>query len=334
MNKAERVQAVLQGRKPDRPPVSFWYHFGPGQVSGEPAIQAHTAHLEKFDLDFLKVMNDNGYPRDTRLVDHAADLLDLRVHPVDAPQFVDQLAVIEGLARRLKGQVLMTTTIFNTWAVLRGMVEPPKIQHGPPVMSPGLDVRDERLSKLLRADRKATGDALRKIGESLAGFARACIEAGADGIFLSVRDDWVDTDRNGPGTYDELVAPTDRMILEAASAGTFNMLHACGRPLNFQRFATYPNVQVMNWADRAAGPPIGQVKDHLRPAIAGGVDNLGTLAKGTPQDVRNEVHDALRQAGDRPILVTPGCTYDPDAVPQANLRAMVEAARAKEGAGR
>jgi uroporphyrinogen decarboxylase len=325
MTKLERVQAVLQGRKPDRPPVSFWYHFGPQYVSGQPAVDAHIAHLEKYDLDFLKVMNDTGYPRDTGPIERPADLARLRVHTVDAPEFAGQLAVIEGLAKRLKGQVLMTATVFNAWAILRGMVEPPKMHHGPPVMSPVLDVRDERLTELLRADRQVVGEALRKIGQSLADLARASIEAGADGIFLSVRDDWVDTDRNGPGTYDELVADTDRLILDAAAPGRFNMLHACGRPLNFQRFAAYPNVQVMNWADRAAGPSIVDVKDHLRPAIAGGVDNLGTLATGTPQDVASEVRDALQQAADRPILVTPGCTYDPAAVPEANLRAMVEA---------
>jgi uroporphyrinogen decarboxylase len=328
MNKTERVRAVLAGRGPDHPPVSFWYHFGPQRVSGKPAVDAHLAHLEKFDLDFLKVMNDNGYPRDTEVVENARDMGELRVHQPNTPQFADQLGVIQGLAKQLKGQVLMTTTIFNPWAVLRSLVEVPKARHGPPVMSPVQDSRDDRLSELLRADRKAVGQALHTIGQSLAGFARACIEAGADGIFLSVRDDWVDTDRNGPGTYDELVAPTDRMILEAASAGRFNMLHACGKALNFDRFANYPNVQVINWADRAAGPSIAQAKDRVKAAIAAGVDNLTTLATGTPDDVRAEVRDALRQAGDRPILVTPGCTYDPDAVPEANLRAMVEAVRA------
>ncbi len=327
MNRAERVSAVLAGRKPDRIPVSFWYHFDSEHVSGQAAIDAHIGHLEKFDLDFLKVMNDNGYPRDIALVESADDLDRLAVHGTDAPQFADQLAVIEGLARQLKGEVLMTTTIFNPWAVLRGMVQPPKMHHGPPVMSPVQDVRDEQMSELLAADRQRLADVLGRIARSLADFARACIQAGADGVFLSVRDDWVDTDRNGKGTYDEIVAPLDRMILEAAEGATFNMLHTCGRPLNFDRFAKYPNVQVLNWADRMTGPTIAEVKATLRPAIATGVDNLETLAKGRPEDVRREVREARAQAGDRPILITPGCTYDPDAVSEENLHAMVEAAR-------
>lgn len=327
MNKVERVQAVIEGRKPDRPPVSFWYHFAAEEVSGQSAVDAHLAHLGKYDLDYLKVMNDNGYPRDVSLIEDVEDLPALRVHSPEAPQFADQLGLIEGLARQLKGQVLMTTTIFNPWAVLRNLAEPPRTAHGPPVLAALETERDQRITRMLRADRKAVGAALMTIGESLAGFARACIEAGADGIFLSVRDDWVDTEANGPGTYDELVAPADRLILEAAGGGRFHMLHACGKPVNFQRFATYPNVQVINWADRAAGPGIDKVRDSARPAISAGVDNLGTLVDGSPEDVRREVRDALRQAGSRPIMISPGCTYDPARVPEANLRAMVEAVR-------
>lgn len=327
MNKVERVQAVLAGMKPDRPPVSFWYHFPPDEASGQPAIDAHLRHLEKWDLDYLKVMNDTGYPRDVATVSTVDDLLDLQVHGPDAPPFADQLAVIAGLASKLKGKVLMTTTIFNAWAILRGLTEPPKLVHAPPVLGAAENDRDETLSKLLEIDREWVGKALRKIGKSLAQFATTCIHAGADGIFLSVRDDWVDNERNGRGTYDELVAPIDRMILEAARDGKFNMVHACGKPLDMGRFTAYPHVHAINWADRAAGPSIGEVMGHTKLAISAGVDNLDTLPMGAPDDVRREVRDALAQAGSRPILISPGCTYDPAKVPDWNLKAMIEAAR-------
>jgi hypothetical protein len=29
MDKIERVEAVVRGQSPDRPPVSFWHYFGP-----------------------------------------------------------------------------------------------------------------------------------------------------------------------------------------------------------------------------------------------------------------------------------------------------------------
>ncbi len=238
-----------------------------------------------------------------------------------------RLGVIEGLAGRLKGQVLMSTTVFNPWAVLRNLTAAPKKVHGPPVLGNVETDRDEAVSNLLELNREGVGKTLKTIGKTLAEFTRACIKAGADGIFLSVRDDWVDTERNGVGTYDELVASVDRMILEAAADGRFNMLHVCGKALNFKRFAGYPNVHVINWADRAAGPSIAEVRDWVKPAISGGVDNLGSLPTGTPEDVAGEVRDALAQAGSRPIMISPGCTYDPAKVAEENLAAMVRAVR-------
>jgi hypothetical protein len=57
------------------------------------------------------------------------------------------------------------------------------------------------------------------------------------------------------------------------------------------------------------------------------MDNLRTWAEGSPEACAEEARDALRQAGDRPIILGPGCTYDPQRVNEANLKAVVSAAR-------
>lgn len=327
MNKIERVQAVLQGRRPDRAPVSFWCHFPQEQVAGQAAIEAHLAHLSRFDVDFLKVMNDNRYPRDAgvEVIHGLDDLKRLKVLSGTESTFGLQLDVIRGLARLLSGSVLFCTTVFSPWSTLRDLVCAPRAEHGPPRMQ-GSDERDDMITGFLKEDRAAVAAALGVIAESLANFTRECIKAGANGIFLSVRDDWVDRPANGDGTYDEIVRAADLKILEAASAGTFNMLHVCGKAVNFEAFARYP-VQVFNWADRAAGPSIAYARDRVKPALCGGVDNLKELPQGTPQQVAEQVRDAIRQAQYRPILVAPGCTYDPAVVPAENLRAMVKAVR-------
>lgn len=315
------------GRKPDRPPVSFWRHFPFEQVCGSPAVSAHLNLQSKYGLDFVKVMNDNGYPRDSgpETIRTLADLKAIKALKGTESTFALQLDVIHELHRHWVGKVFFCTTIFNTWTTLRQLIEPPKSTHHAPRIV-DLDSRDERLTAFLKEDPLAVGRALCLIGHSLSNFARECIKAGANGIFLSVRDDWVDRPENGTEIYDKLVRPSDLAVLKAASAGTFNMLHICGRAVNFEAFARYP-VHVLNWADRAAGPSIAYARDRATPALSGGVDNLNELAKGTPDAVAAQVRDAIRQAKHRPMLITPGCTFDPEIVPEANLRAMVDAAR-------
>lgn len=215
----------------------------------------------------------------------------------------------------------MATTVFNSWTTLRNLTMPEASQHGPPTPLNEQDPRDQTLSRLLHQAPDALARALEVIAESSANFVRHALAAGADGVFLSVRDDWVDNSENGAGTYARLVQPTDLKILAAAAKGTFNILHVCGRALDFLRFAAY-SVTVLNWADRVEGPSIAAVVGQVRPTLCGGLDHLGTLATGSPEDCANQARDALRQAGGRPLLISPGCTYDPKAVPADNLHAV------------
>ena len=231
---------------------------------------------------------------------------------------------------------------------------------------------------MLHEDWAAMAAAVDTIGRTLSNFARACIEAGADGIYLATRDVWVDTPANrealaahlarnaeedakeaadgpaagseaegsagadrpaaeSPDPYDELVAQTDNTILWAAEDGWFNVVHLCGTPRRFGRHLSEPVVHVVHWADRITGPTIGEARPLLEstrdfgrsrpPAIAAGVNNLETLPNGTPQAVAGEVRDALAAMGECPLIVAPGCTYDPEKVPEENIRAMVAAAR-------
>ncbi len=49
---------------------------------------------------------------------------------------------------------------------------------------------------------------------------------------------------------------------------------------------------------------------------------------GAPEDCVREVADATVQASSRPLIVAPGCTFDPDRVPAANLHAIRRAVEA------
>ncbi len=368
MGKLERVRKVLGGEAAAGPLVGCWYHFPPGQHSPEIAAEAHLRHLEQYDLDFLKVMNEVGYPRDSLgssgVLREVADLKKLSVLAGDAAPFDLQLDLIRRLHEQLSGRVAMTTTIFHAWMVLRSLVAPPTDSHRPPVIELAEDPRDLMLTRWLAEDRSAMEGALSAIAATLANFAGACIEAGADGIYLATRDDWVDTPANREaignaagggigktvrsagcatsdgksfGVYDALVAETDRTIFRAASEGWFNWLHLCGKPFGFARHLAEPNLHVVHWADRITGPSIAEMTAAIESTnmsstrstltIAAGVDNLKTLPTGSPADVAAEVRDAKQAAAGRPLIIAPGCTYDPEAVPAKNLQAMVEEAR-------
>jgi uroporphyrinogen decarboxylase len=327
MNKIERVSAVLEGRQPDRLPVSFWYHFGPDAVSGPKAVEAHIRQVEAYDLDFLKVMCDGRYPLPHCADGIIEDVADLdRIAPLrgDEDVFGRHLEVLRALSQRFAGELWMSTTVFNSWSTLRRLMASDRDVHGPPTKGRVADLRDAKLSRFLAEAPDVLTKALDAVTQTLSNFAGNCLAAGADGIYLAVRDDWVETAENGAGVYDRLVRDGDLQILAGAAGGVLNILHVCGKPLDFRRFGQYP-VQAVNWADRIGGPAIADVAPWLGPAICCGIDNLGTLVSGSPSDIQREVATAVEQAAGRPIMIAPGCTFDASLVPPSNLRAIRQA---------
>ena len=243
----------------------------------------------------------------------AEDLERLAVLDGTEDGFGRQLEVLEKLAEHFRGRLLMTTTIFNAWTTLRQLLQPETGVHGPPNLGELTDPRQAILADLLRESPEAVAGAVEVIGKSLANFARHCLAAGADGIYLSVRDDWVD-EPNGRGTYDRL-APAGRHGNSGRGQAGASTCSTFVAMCSISCFAAYP-VHVINWADRSAGPSIAEVAGWVRPAICGGVDNLGTMVEaGSPDDCTRQVADALAQAGGRPIMISPGCTFDPAKVP-------------------
>ena len=84
-------------------------------------------------------------------------------------------------------------------------------------------------------------------------------------------------------------------------------------------------MDALSWEDRLAGPTLAEARRRTDKCLIGGVDHLRALT-ASPDEVRAEALDAIRQTGGRGFILAPGCTF-PDPTPEANLRALGEAAK-------
>lgn len=83
----------------------------------------------------------------------------------------------------------------------------------------------------------------------------------------------------------------------------------------------YP-VHAINWATLGQNnPTLSEAQSKTDKALVGGVDELGALQTGTPEQVTGEALEAIRATGGRHLLLTPGCGTNTD-VPSYNLRAL------------
>ncbi len=303
MDKRDRVQAVLDGRPVDRAPFTFWYHFPSDRVAGEACARAHLDHYRKHRLDFVKVMNDNGYPAPEGGLERPDDLKRMLPAPVESPEFQNQVEALEIIRDELGDETFFITTVFGPLSVLNSL-------------------SGKRAVELVRADERAADYALSVIAQTLGDFADACITAGAAGIFMSCSDRELNA-ALGSGTYRDLVAPHDAAIFRRVEAVPLNVVHVHERADDFGLFLDYP-AQVVNWADRADGPSIAEAARRTTKVFMCGMDHSTTVVEGGPQDMRREIEDAVRQAGDHPLIVGPGCSFPSDA-PEANLQAVYDA---------
>lgn len=303
MNKIERIQAVLSGQIPDRVPASFWFHFPQDQAHGEASVRAHLNFYRQADLDFLKIMNEHPY-QVRHTIKNPQDWRTLRPAPLSSTFYQAQLDEIKMIADALGGECLTTTTIFNPF-------------------SSGNHASGRMVTDHLKADPVSVNIGLGTIAESLAEFALACLDAGADGIYFSAQGG--EADRFEQGDFLDYIKPHDLTVLNAIQdRGNLNIVHICRDNVRLHLYGNYPG-DIFNWAvTTPENLSLKSGKKLLNRTILGGLDNRGTIVNGSPQEIETAVHQVIRTIGPKNLIIGADCTL-PTEVSIENIRIAVAA---------
>jgi len=325
MTKWERVRAALAGQEVDRVPAGFWGHDYLREWTLQGLVEATLERARQYNWDFIKVNpratyyaeawgNQHQPSRDVGhgpiMIDYvlkAADDLE-RIAALDVRQgpFGEQLQALRLIAGALQGEVPFVQTVFSPLMVV-GLLA-------------GGDLAAVR--RHMREDGEALHRALSAVSETLAAYARACLDAGAGGIFFATVD-WGTYDNATKEQYEEFGRPYDLPVLAAVAEAELNVLHVCRKNNMLESLLDYP-VHVFNWAAEQSGnPSLADILKKTDKAVMGGVA-VPTMRGGTPERVAAEVAEALAQTEGRRFLLAAGCSISPS-TPEANLRAALAA---------
>ena len=191
-----------------------------------------------------------------------------------------------------------------------------------PSMLAGQLAGEQTFVRHLRQEPDALHAGLRTIAQTVTDFARACLDAGADGVFYAIQH----ASRRilTADEYRPLGRDYDRPTLAAFhERSRLTMLHVHGDALIWDELVGYP-AHVLNWYDRGGGPSLKNARAVTEPCLAGGVDHERTLLLGTPSEIAAEVEDAIAQLGGRGLMIAPGCGI-PITVPDRHLRILRDA---------
>ena len=290
LSSRERVDRALEGREVDRPPFTFWHHFGLQQEPPERFVQATLDFHARFRTDLVKVMSDFPYPKPPE-PGHE----DLQV---EANPFAAQVEALRAIGRSLGRQAYFIETIFNPWKVAENLMSPPEV----------LRLKEEHPQRLL--------DALEVITKSEINHARRAMAAGASGIFLAIANaqDGVLSQED----YARFSEPFDRRILEATAQAPLNTLHLHGDKVYLDRFYKGWAASVVNYSVQGTRVPISGVRQKYSGVILGGLDEV-QFRSLSPETLRTQYETAWKEAGQRFILA-PGCSVPNDSTDAELLR--------------
>lgn len=329
MNKHERVRAALRGEPVDRPPGSLWRHFYAQEGSAAGLAEAMIAWVRAFDFDFLKVNPRAEYhvegwgaryrpgggehEKPVRLdypVKRPEDWRKIEPLPLGTPALAEQLDALGRIHAALGAELPWIETVF-----------------APLMVADRLVGSDEQLLNDLRARPALVHEALAAIAATFAGFARACLAAGASGIFFATT--WATRGKLTPAEYDEFGRRYDLQVLDAVRAAPFNVLHVCRSENRLLDLADYP-VAAFSWAATdPTNPSLAEAAKKLPGAVIGGLSNEALVA-ATPELARAEARAALEQTGGRRFFLAGPCSVPTTTRPE-NVRAAWEALAAWPG---
>ena len=291
----ERIDRVLLGQDVDRPPYTFYHHFGlqhlPGQHHAEATLEFH----RKFQTDLVKVMSDFPFPKPQGKW-HELEL-------VDNP-YPEQIRALEIIRDGLQGESHFIETVFNPWNVAEKLCSQEEV----------LRLKEESPQLLL--------DALELIAKSEASHARKAVQTGAAGVFLAVANaqEGVLSEQE----YAQFSEPFDKMVLEAVSSSPLNTLHLHGDRVYLNRFFSGWPASVIQYSIHGTGVPFSDVRPGYDGILMGGIDERSFRSLS-----RDEMESQLtiaQEAAGRKFVLAPGCSV-PDDTSDKELMRLVDLMR-------
>jgi uroporphyrinogen decarboxylase len=298
MTQRERVIAALRGDPVDRIPWCTWYHFRLKPPAGPESrmAEAELQFFRQFQPDIFKVMHDVEYEPIPPL-ESPADWRKLQPLDPTKGNFGMQLHTLRQIRAGVGPDVPVIDTVFNAFYYA---------DH----LAPG------KLREHLAADPDAVMTGVRAIADSLAAYARACVETSCDGIYFAVSG--ASAEGLSREEYARWFLPLDKQVLETVKSAPVNIVHLHGyKDLHFAELHDLPAAAVC-WSDRAAGPSLVEARKIHAGCLMGGVDEQ-QFEKMTPAEIEAQARESIREMRGTPFILASGCSVPDNSAPERIL---------------
>lgn len=308
MDHTDRLAALAEGDRIDRPPVSLWRHFYKDEDDLDKYVEAMVGWQRRYDWDFMKINPRASYhyepwgvvmkPSPDRAtkpqrvgfpIRNRPDWLKVTPIPSSHPLFDFQLRAVSRIRRGIRPPFRITMTVFNPISILGDMV-------------PSEDV----LLATMREEPELLHAALSAVTSSFVSLVHEFRNAGADGLFFATTQ-WASADRLTADEVRTFAIPYDRQVWDAAGPDAFNILHVCDRNIHLKEYRDL-QANLTNWdVALPKNPTLMEGYQVLARPVLGGIHHETELLKDGPEQISARVRGLVDAHYDIPYCVGPGC---------------------------
>jgi uroporphyrinogen decarboxylase len=311
-SKKEILHHILSGKKAERIPVGFWFHFLEDEIHSDafhdPSLDAlrlkrQEEYIDQVHPDFVKIMTDGFFGYGNPALYHvksAADIQDIQPLAEDDPWFVRQIEFARSLTDRYGRDLDFFYNIFCFGTTFAFMQE---------------GDGEEFLAQLIREEPEVVKKVSHVVSGDLARLSRRLIqEAHVTGIYFSLRN----IKGISRALYERVIEADEKYILnQAHEAGGLNILHICGYEGHRNDISWYRDYdfQAVNWAVDTEKIPLGEGRRIFKgKTVMGGFGNTDkdVLYRGSREQVEEETERIIREAGSQSLILGADCTVPRD----------------------
>jgi uroporphyrinogen decarboxylase len=201
------------------------------------------------------------------------------------------------------------------------------------VMHAGHATSRDLFTEHLQQDPEETVKGLQIINDGILLFVRECVKRGVDGFYASTQGGEGGRFQD-PSLFTRFLKPIDLIVMnEINRLCAFNILHVCdynGLYDDLSPYLDYPG-HVVNCGTRLRSGELTprEVSQMFGRPFMGGMDRHGVLAKGTPEQIKQETRQVIRGAPPA-FALGADCTVPSD-IPIGNLKAAIDSAHSSAG---
>jgi uroporphyrinogen-III decarboxylase len=301
LNHKDRVDRALAGKDVDRPPYTFYRHYG--RPTAQLEAQDHLDFHRAYDTDIVKVMNDFDYPKST-----TGRWYELK--PIDSP-YPNQLETLRRVRDGLNGDAYFIDTLYGPYMTAMILFESqPQLAN-----EPKSDETDTAHVKALHEFQQQNPDAwhsaLEAITQSTINHIHHAKGIGASGALVSVFN--AESKFGSVEDYKKYTRSYDKRVFDALADTKLTVLHLhfLERPY-LDQFTDF-KAPILQYSLKVSGIPISEVRQKYSQPILGGIDEID-FRKLTTEEIHKQWTQARSAAGSK-YIAAPGCSIPNDCTP-------------------